>query len=198
EEREDEEVRKVFPSGFFERFVSNGKKFTDIFERKGAYLELLDFLAEHFNGGIFQADTTDREFLKTADLSRFGLFLEGKAEGLQRVLWKLYSFNDLPVELISNIYEEFLGKQPGVVYTPPFLVNFLLNEAMPLESEATDFKILDPACGSGIFLVGAYRRLVHRWRRNNGWKRPSLETLKNLLKENIYGVESGQSHLNSE
>ncbi|WP_066833867.1 Eco57I restriction-modification methylase domain-containing protein [Rufibacter ruber] len=189
EEREDERGRKVFPSDFFQKFVPSGQKFTDIFERKGAYLELLDFLAEHFNGGIFQADTADREFLETADLSRFGLFLEGKAEGLQRVLWKLYSFNDLPVELISNIYEEFLGKQPGVVYTPPFLVNFLLDEAMPLESESTDFKILDPACGSGVFLVGAYRRLIHRWRRNNSWQRPSLETLKKLLKENIYGVE---------
>ncbi|MEO9968136.1 MAG: N-6 DNA methylase [Reichenbachiella sp.] len=189
EEREDEEGRKVFPNKFFERFITKGEKFTDIFAKKGAYLNLLDFLAEHFNGGIFQVNLEDRKFLKTADLRRFGLFLEGKAEGLQRVLWKLYSFNDLPVELISNIYEEFLGKQPGVVYTPPFLVNFLLNEAMPLESEVTDFKILDPACGSGVFLVGAYRRLIHRWRRNNAWKRPSLATLKNLLKKNIYGVE---------
>lgn len=189
EEREDEEGRKVFPSNFFSKFIPNGEKFTDVFQKKGAYLNLLDFLAEHFNGGIFQVDYDDREFLKTADLSRFGLFLEGEAEGLQRVLWKLYSFNDLPVELISNIYEEFLGKQRGVVYTPPFLVNFLLDESMPLESEATDFKILDPACGSGVFLVGAYRRLIHRWRRNNGWNRPSLETLKSLLRENIFGVE---------
>ena len=189
EEREDEEGRKVFPSGFFSKFITNGKKFTHVFEKKGAYLKLLDFLAEHFNGGIFKVNQEDREYLKKADLSRFGLFLEGEAEGLQRVLWKLYSFNDLPVELISNIYEEFLGKQPGVVYTPPFLVNFLLDESMPLESEVTDFKILDPACGSGVFLVGAYRRLIHRWRRNHGWDRPSLETLKSLLKENIYGVE---------
>lgn len=189
EEREDEDGRKVFPSNFFSKFISNGEKFTDVFEKKGAYLNLLDFLAEHFNGGIFQVNKGDREFLKTADLSRFGLFLQGEAEGLQRVLWKLYSFNDLPVELISNIYEEFLGKQRGVVYTPPFLVNFLLDESMPLESEATDFKILDPACGSGVFLVGAFRRLIHRWRRNNGWNRPSLETLKSLLRENIFGVE---------
>lgn len=189
EEREDEDGRKVFPSDFFSKFISNGEKFTDVFEKKGAYLNLLDFLAEHFNGGIFQVNKGDREFLKTADLSRFGLFLQGEAEGLQRVLWKLYSFNDLPVELISNIYEEFLGKQRGVVYTPPFLVNFLLDESMPLESEATDFKILDPACGSGVFLVGAFRRLIHRWRRNNGWNRPSLETLKSLLRENIFGVE---------
>lgn len=189
EEREDEEGRKVFPSGFFGKFVSGAQKFTDIFNKDGAYLDLLDYLAQHFNGGIFQVSPEDRVYLKSTDLSRFGLFLEGKAEGIQMVFWTLYSFNDLPVELISNIYEEFLGKQPGVVYTPPFLVSFLLDEAMPLDSNAIDFKILDPACGSGVFLVGAYRRLIHRWRRNNGWQRPSLETLKNLLKDNIYGVE---------
>tara|TARA_R110000850_G_scaffold32285_7_gene88879 strand:- start:2182 stop:5112 length:2931 start_codon:yes stop_codon:yes gene_type:complete len=189
EEREDDEGRRVFPAEFFGKFIRGGQNFIDVFNKKGAYLELLDYLAQHFNGGIFQVSTEDRSYLKSADLSRFGLFLEGKAEGLQLVFWKLYSFNDLPVELISNIYEEFLGKQPGVVYTPPFLVNFLLDEAMPLESEATSFKILDPACGSGVFLVGAYRRLIHRWRRNNGWQRPSLSTLKTLLKDNIYGVE---------
>ncbi|MDW3197633.1 MAG: N-6 DNA methylase [Cytophagales bacterium] len=189
EEREDNEGRKVFPEEFFARFVSNGQNFTDVFAVRGAYLKLLDYLAKHFNGGIFQVDDKIRQILSQADLSRFGLFLEGKAEGMQRVLWKLYSFNDLPVELISNIYEEFLGKQPGVVYTPPFLVNFLLDEAMPLQSDVTDFKILDPACGSGVFLVGAFRRLIHRWRANNNWENPSLSTLKKLLKKNIFGVE---------
>lgn len=189
EEREDEEGRKVFPSGFFGRFVPGAQNFTDIFSKGGAYLDLLDYLAQHFNGGIFQVSPEDRTYLESADLRRFGLFLEGKAEGIQLVFWTLYSFNDLPIELISNIYEEFLGKQPGVVYTPPFLVNFLLDESMPLDSKAIDYKILDPACGSGVFLVGAYRRLIHRWRRNNGWQRPSLSTLKTLLKDNIYGVE---------
>lgn len=189
EEREDEDGNKVFPDDFFSRFAENATKFTDVLKKTGAYLELLDYLAEHFNGGIFQLEDDERKFVADLNLSRFGQFLDGETEGIQFVFWRLYSFNDLPVELISNIYEEFLGKQPGVVYTPPYLVNFLLDEAMPLSSEETDFKILDPACGSGVFLVGAYRRLIYRWRKKNNWNHPDLETLKKLLRENIYGVE---------
>ncbi len=189
EEREDEKGNKVFPDNFFGRFAENAEKFTDIFTHKGAYLKLLDFLATHFNGGIFKLEDNERDFIKESDLSRFGRFLDGELDGIQFVFWRLYSFNDLPVELISNIYEEFLGKQPGVVYTPPYLVNFLLDESMPLSSDETDFKILDPACGSGVFLVGAYRRLIYRWRKKNNWNRPDLETLKSLLKDNIFGVE---------
>ncbi len=189
EEREDKEGNKVFPENFFSRFSKNATKFTNVLKQTGAYLELLDYLAKHFNGGIFQLEEDERKFLANRDLSRFSQFLDGETEGIQFVFWRLYSFNDLPVELISNIYEEFLGKQPGVVYTPPYLVNFLLDESMPLSSEETDFKILDPACGSGVFLVGAYRRLIYRWRKKNNWDNPDLETLKKLLRENIYGVE---------
>ncbi len=189
EEREDENGNKVFPKDFFSNFADKATRFTDVLNTKGAFAKLLDYLARHFNGGIFQIDEEEREAITNRDLSRFGQFLQGETEGIQFVFWRLYSFNDLPVELISNIYEEFLGKQPGVVYTPPYLVNFLLDEALPLTNEETDFKILDPACGSGVFLVGAYRRLIYRWRKKNGWDYPSLETLKKLLRDNIYGVE---------
>ncbi len=189
EEREDDKGNKVFPKNFFSKFSPNAKRFTDVLRKKGAYLELLDFLAEHFNGGIFLLEKDERNFLQKNDLKRFAQFLDGETEGVQLVFWRLYSFNDLPVELISNIYEEFLGKKPGVVYTPPYLVNFLLDEAMPLSSSETEFKVLDPACGSGVFLVGAYRRLIYRWRCKNRWNNPDLATLKRLLKKNIYGVE---------
>lgn len=165
EEREDEKGNKVFPEGFFSQFASGAVKFTNVLSTKGAYLKLIGYLAKHFNGGIFQLEDDEMAFIQEKDLTRFGQFLDGDLDGIQFVFWRLYSFNDLPVELISNIYEEFLGKQPGVVYTPPYLVNFLLDEAMPLSSDKTDFKVLDPACGSGVFLVGAYRRLIYRWRK---------------------------------
>ncbi|OYD40437.1 Eco57I restriction-modification methylase domain-containing protein [Sphingobacterium cellulitidis] len=189
EEREDGNGNKVFPEDFFSNFADKATRFTDVLNTKGAFVKLLDYLAHHFNGGIFQIDEEERDVITNRDLSRFGQFLQGETEGIQFVFWRLYSFNDLPVELISNIYEEFLGKQPGIVYTPPYLVNFLLDEAMPLTNEETDFKILDPACGSGVFLVGAYRRLIYRWRKKNGWDYPDLGTLKKLLRDNIYGVE---------
>ncbi len=196
EEREDKKGNKVFPDGFFSRFAKDATKFTDILSTVGAYQNLLDYLAKHFNGGIFLLEETERDYIRNTDLTRFGHFLNGDIDNMQFVFWRLYSFNDLPVELISNIYEEFLGKQPGVVYTPPYLVNFLLDESMPLTNEETDFKILDPACGSGVFLVGAYRRLIYRWRKKNNWEKPDLPTLKKLLKENVFGVELNKDAAN--
>ena len=48
-------------------------------------------------------------------------------------------------------------------------------------------RILDPACGSGVFLVETYKRLVLHWRSRNGWKRPGVTVLKGLLKK-VHGV----------
>lgn len=188
--------KKIFDKSFFDQFATGAICFTDVLKKKGAALKLFDYLALHFNGGVFQLSKDEKESLKKSDLTRFALFLEGKLEGIQFVFWRLYSFNDLPVELISNIYEEFLEKKPGVVYTPPYLVNFLLDETMPLSSSDTDFKVLDPACGSGVFLVGSYRRLIYRWRKENKWKRPGLPVLKKLLKENIFGSDKDPDAVN--
>lgn len=216
EERSDENQNTIFPKegekrisivngrrqkvdfdkSFFDTFSKGATCFTDVLKKKGAGLKLLEYLADHFNGGVFKLTAKEKTALKDTDLTRFALFLEGNLEGVQFVFWRLYSFNDLPVELISNIYEEFLGKKPGVVYTPPYLVNFLLDEAMPLEADEINFKVLDPACGSGVFLVGAYRRLIYRWRRMNNWKRPKLLTLKKLLRENIHGSDKDPEAVN--
>jgi hypothetical protein len=190
EEREDEEGRTVFPVNFFSNFASNAKSFVEVLRKKGACLDLFDFLGSHFNGKIFELDKDeDRNWLLKADLNLFADFLDGKIDGVQYVLWPLYSFNHLPIELISNIYEDFLEKKSGVVYTPPYLVNFLIDECIPIEDVKANFKVLDPACGSGVFLVAAYRRIVNRWRALNNWQKPSLRTLKELIKENIYGVD---------
>ncbi|MFA4919411.1 MAG: N-6 DNA methylase [Thermodesulfovibrionales bacterium] len=196
EEREDEKGNKVFPQNFFSQFAKGARTFADIWKVKGACLRLFDYLAGHFNGEIFRVyDDEERQTLLAADLSSFAVFIEGKTEDSGQIaLWELYSFNDLPIELISNIYEEFLGSEKGVVYTPPYLVNFVLDEAMPMNEPKNNYKVLDPACGSGVFLVAAYRRIIHWWRIQNEWKRPSLRILKKLLRESIYGVDkSGEA-----
>ncbi|MBF4482106.1 HsdM family class I SAM-dependent methyltransferase [Dehalococcoides mccartyi] len=48
---------------------------------------------------------------------------------------------------------------------------------------------IDPACGSGIFLVGAFKRLINIWRSQNNWQRPDVDTLKSILKQSIFGIE---------
>ena len=68
-------------------------------------------------------------------------------------LWRLYSFRDLPVELISNIYQLFVKDASGSIYTPPALVRLMLEEALSWDRldklMAGDGVILDPACWLG-------------------------------------------------
>ena len=109
EERIDKDGNTVFPPDFFSRFAEGATYFTGVLRTKGACLELFDYLGNHFNGEIFKwEDKEERELLARTDLSQFARFIEGRTDITgQGTLWPLYSFNDLPIELISNIYEEF-------------------------------------------------------------------------------------------
>ena len=91
-----------------------------------------------------------------------------------------YDFKYIPIELISAIYETFLDedrRKTSACYTPPEIVDFVLNEVLPFETEPQNVSILDPACGSGIFLVEAYRRLVMLHRHARGGENLSFEEL---------------------
>src|SRR5258708_21963418 len=65
----------------------------------------------------------------------------------------------------------------------------MLDFALPYQRITGNERVLDPACGSGVFLVGAFRRLIQFWRSRNDWKQPDVATLKGILKQQIYGVE---------
>ncbi|WP_261869194.1 class I SAM-dependent DNA methyltransferase [Psychrobacter sp. JCM 18901] len=82
-------------------------------------------------------------------------------------------------------------KQSGTFYTPPSLVEFILNEKLPTAKSYTNYnvKILDPSCGSGIFLVESFKRLVKRYENHHGEKLTDFKKLKKLLTENIFGIE---------
>ncbi|TVT36754.1 N-6 DNA methylase [Hymenobacter setariae] len=162
-------------------------------------LAILHFLSNHFGGHIFNILEDEVSKIESADIQPLADFLSGRIDGHQYVLWSQYSFNYLPIELISNIYEEFLEntKDNGVAYTPSFLVNFLIDETMPIHRPQRDYRILDPACGSGIFLVSAYKRLVDWWRVEKFhelgyWVKPNgsnLHELQQLLVQSVYGVD---------
>lgn len=203
EERKEKDifgnVTGVFEHEFFNRpELGNSNSFIEVVQ-KGKILNLFDILSEHFNGRIFTIDSSVRNEINEnkEDLELLAAFLSGKIRNTQYVIWDLYSFNHLPVELISSVYEEFLENEKGVVYTPPYLVNLLIDECMPYDNPRKSFKLLDPACGSGIFLVSAYKRLISWWRiqKHNEtglWVKPNenhLEELKELLINSIFGVE---------
>lgn len=212
-DRRDTAGNRVYQQGFLRRFSqTDNDDLESLFREKGSCVRLFDHLSRHFNGGIFELTSNEKVELEQADLSLIADFLKGDQDPMgQMLFWPLYSFQDLPVELISNIYEEFLAKNhsktkkkdseekgarkesnisdKGIVYTPPMLVDFLLDQCLPLKPETLSWKILDPACGSGIFLVGAFKRLIQCWRMANDWKKPTHVDLKNILKNNIFGFD---------
>jgi N-6 DNA Methylase len=188
------EERGVFPPGFFGQFLRGAEKFFQVLAHGDSLVALLEALEERFNGHVFILDESDKASLKASNqLARFAHLIEAHEEpGGQLTLWQLYSFKDLPVELISHIYQIFVHDSDTSVYTPPFLVRLMLEEALSWERldrlhERNEI-ILDPACGSGVFLVEAYKRLVLHWRSRNEWKRPRIPDLKRLLKK-VHGID---------
>jgi hypothetical protein len=188
------EARKVFEDGYFVRFRTGATKFFEVLADGPALVDLLDHLEERFNGHVFSLSKEDSAALRgSQQLVRFARLVKGKQEpGGQLTLWQRYSFADLPIELISHIYQLFVSDTALAVYTPPFLVRLMLGEVLSWERldrlERENEIILDPACGSGIFLVEAYKRLVLHWRSRNSWVRPKETILKKLLTR-VHGID---------
>ncbi|OJV06743.1 MAG: hypothetical protein BGO12_04515 [Verrucomicrobia bacterium 61-8] len=184
---EDREVFKL-EANFFARFKPGAEKFFHVLGDASALIKLLHYLeTERFNGNVFSLDEDEKhQLLQTPYLRKFAEVIEGVTEpGGQQTLWRLYSFHDLPVELISHIYQLFVEDKTTCVYTPPFLARLMLEEALSLDRmdrlEERNEIVFDPACGSGIFLVEAFKRLVLHWRKNNDWESPTVEVLRKLM-----------------
>lgn len=142
-----------------------------------------------------------------------------------------YEFSVLSVEILGSAYEQFLGKRivigkghiasieqkpevrkaGGVYYTPQYIVDYIVRQTVgelikgKTPKEVKELKILDPACGSGSFLLGVYQFLLD-WHKNyyrehapaKGKKRDEVlrpdgeltsAVKKEVLLNNLYGVD---------
>lgn len=192
--------------------------FKEILTSREDTYELFRYLNSHFNGDLFPGKDLPRSQRKTAwqnemkqvqpkHLAELVKLLHGdlQAEDNQLCLWEHYSFDTIPLEFISSVYEEFVTKRKkteqettsakpakkkeGVVYTPGHLVDFVLDRVLPWGDENWNLKILDPSAGSGIFLVKAFQRLMHRWRLANKGKPMTPKIPRQLLERNLFGVD---------
>lgn len=188
-----EERRVLLPRDFADA-RKGATRFFEVLGDGAALVKLLETLEGRFNGHVFRLTKQEREaLLASSDLASYARLVEGREDATgQLSLWRLYSFRDLPVELISNIYQLFVKDAASSIYTPPALVRLILEEALSWERldmlMEGDGVILDPACGSGVFLVEAYKRLVLHWRIKNGWARPGIDDLRPLL-QRVHGVD---------
>ena len=159
-------------------------------------LRLTEALEERFNGAIFPLPPGAEENLNDTVVSLVASTFKGDElrSGQLHLDFEPYDFSYIPVETLSSIYEQFLrtqgtGKKVGAVYTPEPLADYLLCELEQSKPLRIGMQILDPCCGSGIFLVLTYRRLVELElaQSSNGKLKPTQ--LRKILCESLYGVE---------
>jgi type I restriction-modification system DNA methylase subunit len=162
--------------------------------------ELFERADERYNSGLFHFQK-EKGVRWSPDILTPNLAIDDKAlkEIIGALYYpeSPYEFSVLPADILGQVYEQFLGKvirltaghqakvedklevkkAGGVYYTPTYIVHYIVEHTVgellegKTPKEATDLKIVDPACGSGSFLLGAYQRLLdwHRdWYVNDG------------------------------
>lgn len=187
---------------FYSEIDKGAKGYFDILKNVNATYRLYKKLDEKFNGNVFSIIPNEQAKVTKEHLELIRkCFINGYEEDGQGELfedWRLFDFRIIRIELLSEIYEQFLemsnpqGKRSaGAYYTPISLVELILDEVLPVNRDCIDYnvKILDPACGSGIFLVESYKRLLQRYKNANGKEPSDFEELKGILQNNIYGIE---------
>jgi len=206
---------------------------SEIYKALGGLFQLAD---QRYNSGLFHFKEEKGRFDAP---ETFTLDLTIGNDPLRYILKRLYypdspyAFRVIPVEILGQVYEQFLGqvirldtsrqvlieakpevrKAGGVYYTPTYIVNYIVQHTVrtlvegKTPKQVSDFRILDPACGSGSFLLGAYSFLLEwhlHWYLANGsakhknkeimqvdtetWRLTTKER-KRILLNNIYGVD---------
>jgi len=162
---------------------------------------LFEKLKEDFNGSMFEPATlAECRLLGQKALTALTDFLQGNELGTGQYtldFWA-YDFQFIPVETISAIYEVFLkaedeqGKRDkGAYYTPRFMAETVVDLALPMGESYEGKRFLDPACGSGIFLVSLFNRLASRWMADhfNASYDRKAEALKTILRDQLCGID---------
>lgn len=186
-------IQTMFIAYLEDREITNHEYFLNISNGAAAnFLSLLETgdtrlinrlfkkLRADFNGDLFVAPCSFEADAKPplvngSHLEILARFRSGREEmdigGSQYRFWG-YDFKYIPIELISAIYDRFLGerdaerREQGAYYTPMFLADTVISQVWDsLPSAAKDKgHFLDPACGSGVFLVRSFQRLCEYWR----------------------------------
>ncbi len=193
--------RKIITSDFLNaRFEHRDIK--NLLMDKTQLYKFFRWLRSTFNGDLFPMNENEENSVNDIHLKIVREFFDGTAMSSikivdnktigQKRLWP-YNFDIIPIELISSIYEMFAhSKDPidarakSIHYTKLHLVELVTSLAMM--DLPDDARVLDPACGSGVFLVDVFRRLV--WRKRSKLGRPlHHDEICHILLTQIYGVD---------
>ena len=170
-----------------------------------SFIQYLEDPEKGFNGDMFKITKEDFNKIPEQSLNWLVRLLRGENISTgQQSLFDLYDFSILPIEFISNVYEKFIGKESqdknGAYYTPTFIVDYIVAETVGKKlKDSNDYgcKVLDPACGSGIFLVESLRRIIEKYISVNNITNTDTDdfrkVLNDIVRTNIYGIDTDKS-----
>lgn len=154
--------------------------------------QLFNWIRTTFNGDLFPPDVLgEAQLISAQHLQLCAAFLDGEDLVTRQLGLFPFRFDVIPVEMISSIYEQFAHASAGAEargqslhYTPVNLVQLVLDRALSgVRAEST---VLDPACGSGMFLVESFRRLVRARAEKEGRSR---KLVRDVLHRQLHGVD---------
>jgi hypothetical protein len=194
------EDRKIIKEETFKLASRNEHStFADMLSAKSTapFEQLFVWLKKAFNGNVFNApcafdiDDVKPPRLKVAYLAVLGRFRHGREEMVtgQRRLWG-YDFQYMPIALVSAVYDRFLKEEAekknadGAFYTPMFLADMVVNQIWDeiSDDQKASGVFCDPSCGSGIFLVRLFQRLVAYHCRVKGKRLATWNELKTIAR----------------
>ena len=148
---------------------------------------LFAWLRETFSGDMFPSRLS---VARAKHLDTVVRFLSGEDLETGQIHFFPYRFDVIPVELVSAIYEQFVrwSASDYVYDTPLAAVPLVLDEVF--DGLTGTENVLDLACGSGVFLVEALRRLVRL--KSNG-RSPIRRTIRETLYNQVYGVDVSET-----
>jgi methylase of polypeptide subunit release factors len=175
------------------------KSFYNLFDNSQKLDNFFKYLNDRFNGVLFKDSDIK---LSATVLNYLKNIFDVRADKVSPSLFDqfyfdIFDFSIIPVEVISGIYESLIDpetrKLDSAVYTPSFLVEYILQDTVDRylqnNSECT---VLDPSCGSGIFLVQALRRMIDK-ELNLTKTKPSdqlfSERIRQIAKNNLFGID---------
>lgn len=195
------EAKGVLPQELFEGL--DLATFQEVLGDPRTTATFFDRMRDAFNGDLFppppQHASLDRRLTrKQLEIAQCVLARTDLTTFQRSFHFWRYDFRVIPIELISSIYEKFIhaadpekAKKAGTHYTPTNVVDLVLSQVFDdelFESELpVDAKVVDMACGSGVFLVEALRRLVAR--RLAAGEKHTRDLVRDTLYHQIYGVD---------
>jgi len=165
-----------------------------------AVVRLFDQLKRDFNGDFLERDDISSALwasLPEAGYAAIADLLAATDIERRQPSFFPYNFRFIPVELLSGIYESFLGKDDrkklAAYYTPRHLANLVVDQALSGSKDLMAEKIYDGACGSGILLTTAFRRLLGEAEARRGGHQIPLRERIALLQQHIWGSDLSEA-----